>query len=523
MRIGVDVGGTNTDAVIVEGDKVIASYKGATTEDVSTGVQQSVIRVLADSRLHRNEIDTVIIGTTQFTNAVVQRSNLMETAIIRLGLPSSSAVPPMSGWPDDLADSLGRHIYMVQGGYEYTGIPITELDWNEIDQVIADIKVKGLGAVAISCIFSPVKSDSEQAVAARIRERMPDIHITASHEIGRMGLLERENATMLNSSLKALAQGVIDSFKNSLQELSIDAPLFVSQNDGTIMNADFAARYPMLTFSSGPTNSMRGAAHLSGLLDAIVIDVGGTTADIGMLSHGFPRESSLAIEVGGVPTNFRMPDLLSLGLGGGTYVYEGGQRIGPKSCGYRLLEEALCFGGHTLTATDIGVAAGIVEIGDSNALASVPHKTVKAALKRIREMLADGVAKIKTRREDLPVVAVGGGAFLVDADLPGASEVIRPEYSGVANAFGAAMAQVGGEVEKFYPSSYMKREQAIADSHQSAIMAAEQAGAVADTIKIVDIEETSLAYMAEDTLRIRAKAVGDLDMSTLLKGSHNNG
>ena len=89
------------------------------------------------------------------------------------------------------------------------------------------------------------------------------------------------------------------------------------------MSADFAEQYPVLTFASGPTNSMRGAAFLSGLKDAMVVDVGGTTSDVGALTHGFPREASVAVEIGGVRTNFRMPDVYSFGLGGGSLVQRG--------------------------------------------------------------------------------------------------------------------------------------------------------------------------------------------------------
>ena len=86
--------------------------------------------------------------------------------------------------------------------------------------------------------------------------------------------------------------------------------VYLSQNDGTLMSVDYAERYPVATFASGPTNSMRGAAFLSGLDDCAVVDIGGTTSDVGMLQHGFPREASVAVEIGGVRTNFRMPDVL---------------------------------------------------------------------------------------------------------------------------------------------------------------------------------------------------------------------
>ena len=95
-----------------------------------------------------------------------------------------------------------------------------------------------------------------------------------------------------------------------------NAEVYLSQNDGTLMTMEHARRYPILTIACGPTNSIRGASYLSRRDDAIVIDVGGTTTDLGVLSHGFPRESGVAVTIGGVRTNFRMPDLVSVGLGG---------------------------------------------------------------------------------------------------------------------------------------------------------------------------------------------------------------
>ncbi len=124
----------------------------------------------------------------------------------------------------------------------------------------------------------------------------------------------------MNACLRELAERTVTGFKKALADMQITAPFYISQNNGTLMNADFAAAYPVLTFASGPTNSMRGAAFLSGLQDAIVIDVGGTTTDVGVLQKGFSRVAGLAVSIGGVRTNFRIPDTLSIGLGGGSLV-----------------------------------------------------------------------------------------------------------------------------------------------------------------------------------------------------------
>src|SRR4051794_30066001 len=204
----------------------------------------------------------------------------------------------------------------------------------------------------------------EDDTAAIIEAEIPGASVTKSNEIGRIGLLEREHAAILNARLRDLARSTISAFRQSIADLGITAPLYITQNDGTLMSADYAEQYPVLTFASGPTNSMRGAAFLSGLKDAMVVDIGGTTSDVGALTHGFPREASVAVDIGGVRTNFRMPDVYSFGLGGGSLVREDPLRVGPQSVGYRITEEALVFGGGQLTTSDIAVAAGIAEIGD---------------------------------------------------------------------------------------------------------------------------------------------------------------
>src|ERR671935_241148 len=222
----------------------------------------------------------------------------------------------------------------------------------------ADLRRMGIRHAAVVAVFAPLRSTCEEAATAILLEELPELSVTLSHDLGQLGLLERENAAVLNAALKPLAERTINAIRQALVELGLRAPLYLTQNDGTLMSADYAERFPVLTFASGPANSMRGAAYLSGLRDAIVVDVGGTSSDFGALVGGFPREAGIAVTIGGVRTNFRMPDLLSLGLGSGSVVTDNGRQVGPRSVGHRLVEEGLIFGGSTLTASDIAVAAG---------------------------------------------------------------------------------------------------------------------------------------------------------------------
>ncbi|POF32161.1 hydantoinase/oxoprolinase family protein [Roseibium marinum] len=510
MRVGIDVGGTNTDAVILDGDTVVAACKSPTTLDVSSGISAALSVVMGDSGVQPDAIDAVMIGTTHFTNAVVERRRLLEVAAIRIGLPATRGVPPMTDWPADLADTLGRHTFMLHGGHEFDGREIAPLDEAGLLEVAKEIRARGIRSAAITSVFSPVTAVMELRAAEILREECPGVALSLSHEIGRVGFLERENAAIMNACLAELSVKVVSSFRAALGEKGITAPFFISQNDGTLMTPEHVERYPVLTFASGPTNSMRGAARLAGLGDAMVVDIGGTTSDVGMLMQGFPRESAVAVDIGGVRTNFRMPDVLAIGLGGGSLVRDEGARIGPDSVGYEITEKALVFGGDTLTTTDIIVAAGLADIGDASRVASIPKATVETAIATMHRMVDEAVDRMKMSADKLPVILVGGGSVLISRELPSASEVIRPENAGVANAIGAAIAQVGGEVDRIYAMEGRQRDEVLDEAKKEATANAVAAGAVGNSVKIMDIEEVPLAYLPGSATRIRVKAVGDL-------------
>jgi N-methylhydantoinase A/oxoprolinase/acetone carboxylase beta subunit len=503
VHIGIDVGGTNTDAVVVDGRRVLAEVKTPTTADVTGGIR-AALRALTFST---DAVSAVMIGTTHFTNAVVERRRLVPTAAVRLAAPATTALPPMVDWPDDLRGALGAHAYIAHGGHEVDGRTIAPLDRGELRRIAADIRAKDLRSIAISSVFSPVNAEFELEAAELFAQELPGTAISVSHEIGRIGLLERENATIMNACLRPLASEIVAAFRAALEELRIDAPVYLSQNDGTLMSVDYTERYPVATFASGPTNSMRGAAFLSGREDCAVVDIGGTTADVGMLAHGFPREAAVAVDIGGVRTNFRMPDVLPLGIGGGSLV--DGVEVGPQSVGYELPQRALVFGGDTLTATDLAVAAGRAQIGDAERVAGLD---AGPALRRIEERIAEVVDRMKTSRDPIPVVVVGGGSVLLGDALPGASELIKPPHFAVANAIGAAIGQVGGEVDRIFSLDELSRDEALAEAKREATERATAAGAGADTVRIVDVDEVPLAYLPGSATRVRVKAVGDLEI-----------
>jgi N-methylhydantoinase A/oxoprolinase/acetone carboxylase beta subunit len=515
MRIGIDVGGTNTDAVLLDGRQVRAWRKTPTTDNVSGGILTAITEIMIEAGVASDAIDCVMIGTTQFTNAFVERRHLLPVGIIRIALPATRGLPPLVDWPDDLRAITGRNVFLVRGGYQYDGRENSLLDENAVADAARDMRRRSLSAVAISGLFSPVNGAMEERAEEIVRDIMPQARITLSHRIGRLGILERENAAIMNASLADLSTKVVTAFRQALKHLKIEAPFFVSQNDGTLMSADIVEQYPVLTFASGPTNSMRGAAYLSGIKDAVVADIGGTTTDIGVLVHAFPRESSVTVDIGAVRTNFRMPDIISLGLGGGSLVTSGsgGIAIGPKSVGYRIHDQALVFGGDSLTTTDIAVAAGYADVGERSRVAHLSSELVANAAERIHVMVEEGIDRMKTSATPLPLILVGGGSILIHRPIAGVSEVVVPKFAAVANAIGAAIAQIGGEIDRVYHYSRQGREAALADARDAAIRAAVAGGARADTVQVVDMEEVPLAYVPGGAVRVRVKAAGELALA----------
>jgi len=512
VRLGIDVGGTNTDAVLMRGREVLTTTKSFTTPDVKDGVIAAVRTLLAQHGGAPSAIDAVMIGTTQFVNAFVQRRDLSPVAAIRVGLPAGDGVPPFSGWSDEALAAVGGRHYLVGGGAFYSGKDYAPLDEDAIAAAAADAAAAGITAFAISATFAPIRPDLEIRAAAIVAASVPGARITLSSEVGGIGILDRENGAIINASLSALAERVVASLKQAFVDMAITAPMFISQNDGTLISTEVAARLPILTCSAGPTNSIRGAAFLTGLPDAIVADIGGTTTDIGFLRNGFPRETTAPNMIGGVRTNFRMPDVLSIGVGGGSLVVEtaDGASVGPRSLGFRLPQEGRVFGGGTLTATDIAVRAGQAVIGDPLLVADVSDAMVEAALDDIHLQIEDAIDQIKVSSTPQPLILVGGGSILISRPIKGASEVLRPLHAEVANAVGAAIALVSGRVDKLYDFAALGREAALDQARAEAIATAVAGGADAALVEIVDLQELPMTHMKSGSVQVKVRAVGPL-------------
>jgi N-methylhydantoinase A/oxoprolinase/acetone carboxylase beta subunit len=520
-RIGIDVGGTNTDAVLIEGGRVAAAVKTPTSEDVTSGILAALALLRAKCPLGAAPIDGVMIGTTHFMNAVVQRRQLTRVAALRLGMPACASLPPFCDWPRDLAGLVEGGVWMVEGGHEYDGRAFMPLEEEAVRRAAREIKAKGLSAVAISAMFAPLDPSHERRAAAIVAQENPGATITCSADLGRIGLLERENAGLLNAALCELARDTIAAFDAAIRDSAIEAPLFITQNDGTVADTAQASRLPVYGFASGATNSMRGGAYLCGVEEAMVVDVGGTTTDVGQLKNGFPREANSVVKIAGVRTLFRMPDLVSIGLGGGSHVSLEPLTVGPLSVGYRLLRDGIAFGGSQLTASDVAIAARLIALGDRARVAHLDAATCTRVFDKAKRMIEECVDRMKTRSGEVQLIAVGGGAFLVPDRLEGVSRVIRVPHADCANAVGAAIAQVSGEVDRVFRD--LSRGEALARAAALAADRAVAAGAERTTLKTVESEDIPIAYLPGNCLRVRVRVVGDVAQPPAPDGGRGRG
>jgi|TARA_B110000008_G_scaffold161778_1_gene162389 N-methylhydantoinase A/oxoprolinase/acetone carboxylase beta subunit len=513
IRVGVDVGGTNTDAVVMEGKKFLGGAKSPTSTDILTGVENAIKSALKEANTSSNSVDVLIIGTTHFVNALIQRKKLTSTGLIRMCLPSGSSILPFTDWPKSLVNGMKGSYKLIKGGYEMTGSEISQLDHEELINAAKELVDLGCNQIAISSVFATVRGDMEEEALEVLAEAIPTLSVTLSKSIGGMGLLERENAAIINASLKPLAEEVVDSFKLLQKSLSLSCPMFFTRNDGTLIEAKEVVELPVLTFACGPTNSMRGAAFLSGLKDALVVDVGGTTTDVGEVKDGFPRLAGTSVMVADVRTNFAMPDVISIGLGGGSIIgLKDPLTIGPVSVGHELLQKSKVFGGDTLTATDLAVASGRCQVGN-NAPPSI--SSLDKLIEILDKMVSEQVARARTSNKAIPVIAVGGGSVMMPSKIDGL-EVVTPKHNDLANAVGAAIAQVSGQVSRVVLlSDEVDRDSAIKEVTAEATSLAIKRHADPKSISVLTLSDMPLSYLPGNNLLINVTVVGDLLMEEL--------
>ncbi|GAA2868274.1 hypothetical protein GCM10010517_27990 [Streptosporangium fragile] len=322
MNVGVDVGPTNTDAAVLDetgavratvkvasvpGDPVagVVAALGALAAAPAPVAPPGTFAALATPGTAATSIDRISIGLRGAARAVAERDRLCRVAVLRIGGPAAQAVRPLYGWPADLLETVRAGTAIVDGGGG-----LSPEDWIPLDRdAVARFAARVAGraeAVAITGVFAPVDGAQEREAAEIVRAELGPLPVSLSADLGTLGLIERENTTVLDAALSRFARDTAERLAAALA----GAAVFVTRGDGTLMSLEYLARHPGLSLGSGPASALRGAGVLAGLDDAVVADVGAARVRVGALAGGFPEEATRGADVGGVPVGFRFPELI---------------------------------------------------------------------------------------------------------------------------------------------------------------------------------------------------------------------
>ena len=327
--IGLDTGGTYTDAVALDGERrVIASAKALTTHwDLSIGLGAAIRSLLANlpADAQRRHISLVSVSTTLATNAVVE-NRFSPICTILVGFDDKMV--ERSGLKREGAGIIVR----VRGGHDATGEEAEPLDEAAVD---AAVRQHGgeVEAFAVAAMFSVRNPSHERRVRELVRSGCAR-SVTCSHELSsKLDAPKRALTAALNARLTPQIRHLLDALGRVLEGLSITAPLMIVKGDGTLMRAEVALEYPVETVLSGPAASVVGAGFLSGLRDFAVADMGGTTTDVAIVADARPVVRGEGAVIGGWRTMVEAIDVRTCGLGGDSEVGFDRERrlaVGPR-------------------------------------------------------------------------------------------------------------------------------------------------------------------------------------------------
>ncbi|MEM7075284.1 MAG: hydantoinase/oxoprolinase family protein [Pseudomonadota bacterium] len=330
ILLGVDTGGTYTDAVLVEDQsRVIASAKSLTTKhDLSLGVGRAIAQVLEDSKVPPSDIGLASLSTTLATNALVEGQG-GRVALVYVGFREVDL--ESHGLRDALA---GDPALVLTGGHDHSGRETVALDETAFLAWLETLS--GVSAFAVASQFATRNPDHERRIADLLQERTGR-PVTCSHHLSsQLNGPKRALTAVLNARLVGMIARLIDLTGATLNDLGIKAPLMVVRGDGALISAVQAQEKPIETILSGPAASLVGARWLTGAETAIVSDIGGTTTDIALLRDGKPALDPAGARVGPWRTMVEAVAMRTTGLGGDSEVHvideglTGGLYLGPR-------------------------------------------------------------------------------------------------------------------------------------------------------------------------------------------------
>jgi N-methylhydantoinase A/oxoprolinase/acetone carboxylase beta subunit len=330
--LGVDTGGTYTDAVILDeaADAVIGKAKSLTTRaDLATGIGKAVDAALAGAGVAPGQIAMVSLSTTLATNALVEGQG-GRVALIFIGFDADDLER------GGLVEALkGDPVVRLSGGHNHAGGEAAPLDLAALERAVTDLSADVMG-FAVAARFA-TRNPAHEVAARDLIRRLSGRPVTCSHELSaKLNGPKRALTAVLNARLIGMIDRLVAACERHLQAVGIAAPLMVVRGDGALISAAMVRERPIETILSGPAASIVGARWLTGAADALVSDIGGTTTDVALLRNGLPEIDPEGARVGGLRTMVEAVAMRTTGLGGDSEVQvlatglTGGLRLGPR-------------------------------------------------------------------------------------------------------------------------------------------------------------------------------------------------
>ncbi len=458
MLIGIDVGGTTTDAVLVEGGRVVKTAYVPTDHDNLMNCLLGALDELVMG-VQTSKIERVVLSTTLITNMIAEG----KTDPVALML-----IPGPGTNPRDY--NLGKVVTILDGAIDYRGREIQKLNEFQIKEAAKKLAQNGFQKVAIVGKFGQRNHSHEQKAGEIVALTMPGAHVELGHRVtGQLNFPRRAATTMLTVATKQKYREFADQMTQALKQRKIYAPVYILKADGGTLPLDKSVEMPVETIFSGPAASIMGVMALTPPgQTSVVVDIGGTTTDLALILSGKPLLSSKGARVDSLLTHVRAFAVKSVAIGGDSAVNVAGDcvTVGPHRDG-----PAICMGGPGPTPTDALRVLGLTTVGDaakaSWAMADVakklgltPAEAAQNVIDAVVERIVSEVNEMFREWEQEPayriweimkketlsaqnVVGVGGGApplVPLVAQKLGAKSIV-PEYAPVANAIGAAVAR----------------------------------------------------------------------------------
>ena len=379
---------------------------------------------------------------------------MSKVAVIRLCGDASRSLPPFSGFPETLKKIIYGGSYCTEGGFLLDGRTISEVSPEDIERICDHVKDNGVRNIVLSGLFSPKNATQEQQVSTIVKNHFHNrVSVTRSSDTSGLGLLERENSSILNETLKFSTWKYLSVLYGALKTSGITCPFYMTANNGKLINFKQVLEMPVLALWSGITNSMQGAGFLTSLENAIVANIRDDQIEVGVLVRGSPRCTSADQYLQGVRVNMQIPDVYSKELG---MVMPNGELDSTKKS---VVDDQVEHKKATESKSvfDIGEKAKHDTVFQLQTPIEKEYKksemfgnNMSCHKVKIRQALEDAIDHVKTSSLEIPLILIGKGAEVGDLTIKGCPEIIVPKHGEIASAVGAAMSSSTNQVSSAY-------------------------------------------------------------------------